>query len=256
MKIINKLCGSQKEFLYLNFAFSAYAAFVLRQIKDATDKHQHILHINLKLVPFNDTSSPYPSSRDLADRINIALAKHYAAIISPSRMKSFWRVSFLVWRTSALLMWKPNLMTFLRSLRIMNVTWANATVHNVTNATPAIHDSFSDDPRVLVWIVIGLLTDGFGMVANTILLLAMIIHRPLRLSSSCALIAHCIVIDIYATAVAIPTDTIPVYLGPDWPLPKTFCNYQVKIRMASRLREMSEICFLLTLANCTETFFY
>ena len=111
----------------------------------------------------------------------------------------------------------------LTNFSIGNNSFANATVYTGALQSP------STDPRVVAWIVASLLTNGFGIVSNTLLILSLLVHKPLRQSSSCSLIIHSIAIDLYATAVAIPIDTIPVYLGPDWPLPKNFCRYQVTV---------------------------
>ncbi|OQV24799.1 hypothetical protein BV898_01391 [Hypsibius exemplaris] len=80
--------------------------------------------------------------------------------------------------------------------------------------------------QLLIWITAVLTIVSVGTVANILLLLAIAIHKPLRKSSSSALIAHCIAIDLYTTAVTVPTSTIPVYLGPGYYLPRDFCKYQ------------------------------
>lgn len=70
------------------------------------------------------------------------------------------------------------------------------------------------------------MANSFGTVANIVLLLVMAIHQRLRQSSNWALIANCIVIDLYATSIAMPLITIPLYLGHTWQLPGNFCKYQ------------------------------
>ena len=91
---------------------------------------------------------------------------------------------------------------------------------NATNSTTTV---FSHSPP-LSWLITLLLTNGFGAVANVLLLLAMLVHRPLRQMSSSPLIIHSLVIDLYMNAVIVPANTIPMYLGPNWPLPATFCR--------------------------------
>ncbi|OWA50816.1 hypothetical protein BV898_15322 [Hypsibius exemplaris] len=102
-------------------------------------------------------------------------------------------------------------------------------MNNLSLKTNASSDAWSGpctDSRIVGWFIATILTNGFGVVSNFIVLLALIVYKPLRRSSSSLLIIHCIVIDLYATAIAVPIDTIPLYLGPTWPLPPTFCKYQ------------------------------
>ncbi|OQV23086.1 hypothetical protein BV898_03131 [Hypsibius exemplaris] len=54
----------------------------------------------------------------------------------------------------------------------------------------------------------------------------MTIHRPLRKSSSCPLIAQCIAVDLYITTVAVPIVVIPFFLGPSLQLSEDFCRYE------------------------------
>lgn len=78
----------------------------------------------------------------------------------------------------------------------------------------------------LVWITIILLINALGTLANTILLLTLLTHKPLRQFFSFPLLLHCIAIDLYGTVVAVPGATVPVYLGPQWPLPAQYYHYQ------------------------------
>lgn len=80
--------------------------------------------------------------------------------------------------------------------------------------------------QVLAWLTVILTTNALGTVANIILLLSLFLHRPLRRSSSSLLIAHCIITDIFTTAVVVPITDIPVYLGPGHRLPRHWCTYQ------------------------------
>jgi hypothetical protein len=98
-----------------------------------------------------------------------------------------------------------------------------STIDNTTLTTSLMR---LRDSQYLGWIITVLLTNTLGTLVNILLLLALVIHRPLRRSSSCALIAHCVVIDLYTTAVTVPTATIPVYLSATYNLPKHFCKYQ------------------------------
>ncbi|OWA49824.1 hypothetical protein BV898_14359 [Hypsibius exemplaris] len=76
------------------------------------------------------------------------------------------------------------------------------------------------------WTILLLLVNVCGAIGSAILLLAIAIHKPLRRSSSCALLAHCIALDLYATAIAVPVSVIvPTLLGPAHPLPNPFCKY-------------------------------
>ncbi|OQV22837.1 hypothetical protein BV898_03270 [Hypsibius exemplaris] len=95
-----------------------------------------------------------------------------------------------------------------------------------TNQTISMWRGPSKDPRIIGWFAATVVTNGFGVIANIILLLSLTVYKPLRRSASSALIIHCIAIDLCATVVAVPIDTIPVFLGPTWPLPLTFCKYQ------------------------------
>ncbi|OQV20014.1 hypothetical protein BV898_06018 [Hypsibius exemplaris] len=99
------------------------------------------------------------------------------------------------------------------------------------NNTSFINRTFSventrKDVQLFWWIFGVLATNTFGALANIILLIAMVIHRPLRQFQSRALIIHCILIDIYASIIQVPTATIPVYLTMAYPLAKDFCLYQ------------------------------
>ncbi|OQV12495.1 hypothetical protein BV898_13221 [Hypsibius exemplaris] len=84
----------------------------------------------------------------------------------------------------------------------------------------------SQNVQLLSWLVGLILTNAFGTVANTVLLLVMFVHKSLRRSSSCSLIVHCITIDLYLAAVVQPIFSIPIYLGPLHRLPRYFCQFQ------------------------------
>ncbi|OQV11797.1 hypothetical protein BV898_13922 [Hypsibius exemplaris] len=93
---------------------------------------------------------------------------------------------------------------------------------NATIAEPQQHNN----PQLLGWIISVLVTNILGGVANVLLLISLFVYRPLRRSSSWALIVHCIAIDLWMTTVSVPNATIPVYLGPHYPLSRAFCTYQ------------------------------
>ncbi|OQV12427.1 hypothetical protein BV898_13303 [Hypsibius exemplaris] len=82
--------------------------------------------------------------------------------------------------------------------------------------------------ELLAWIIAELLTAGIGIVANAILLLAIITYAPLRQSSSSILIGHCILIDIYTCAIAASIAGSPTYLDPDhiYQQTQTFCRFR------------------------------
>ncbi|OQV23016.1 hypothetical protein BV898_03065 [Hypsibius exemplaris] len=95
----------------------------------------------------------------------------------------------------------------------------------------------------LVWICAVLITTAFGTFANVLLLVTLCVYKPLRQSSSCPLIIHCIAINLYMTAVTVPGSTIPSFLGPNFDLPHNFCRYQVLFSSAYPLIAFSE-CLL------------
>ncbi|OQV17506.1 hypothetical protein BV898_08439 [Hypsibius exemplaris] len=113
--------------------------------------------------------------------------------------------------------------------------WPNSS----TNPPPDDHSR-----QLICWITAVLATNVFGTVANAILLLVLTAHRPLRQSASCALIVHCIIIDLYSTAVVVPVLTVPVYLGPAFPLPRDFCRFQPLIIYSSYAASMYASCVL------------
>ena len=105
----------------------------------------------------------------------------------------------------------------------MNRTFTrNVTANATTDTTSSWHRS----QEVTEWFATIILTNSLGACANVLLLLSLAIHRPLRRSSSWALITHCIAIDLCMICVAVPNTVIPVYLGPHYSLPANFCTYQ------------------------------
>ena len=79
--------------------------------------------------------------------------------------------------------------------------------------------------NILWWTVFTLLINLLSAIANIVLLLAMATHRPLRHSSSCFLIVHCLIIDPYATTIPVYGTVIPMYLRPHHPQPTWYCQY-------------------------------
>ena len=78
----------------------------------------------------------------------------------------------------------------------------------------------------VLWFAITLITTMFGVFSNFLLLLTLFIHKPLRKSLSWALITHMCLLNLYLTAVTVPMNTIPIYLGPGHRFPPNFCRYQ------------------------------
>lgn len=105
---------------------------------------------------------------------------------------------------------------------LINIT--SITAVNRTTSTVAKGESSTP---LHVWIIITLITMIFGVFANLLLLLTLFIHRPLRQSSSWTLITHTSFLNLYLTAITVPVNTIPVYLGPAHRLPPAFCRNQV-----------------------------
>ncbi|OQV23005.1 hypothetical protein BV898_03055 [Hypsibius exemplaris] len=97
--------------------------------------------------------------------------------------------------------------------------WLASNITNITN-------SIDQDNSVLGWTIAVLLTNCCGALSNVLLLLTLILHKPLRQSSSSSLIIHTVCLDLYICAFAVPVSAIPIYLGPRYELPRWFCQYQ------------------------------
>ncbi|OQV23012.1 hypothetical protein BV898_03062 [Hypsibius exemplaris] len=82
------------------------------------------------------------------------------------------------------------------------------------------------DNQILTWTVSVLITSICGALANVLLLLTLILHKPLRQSSSSSLIIHTVCLDLYICAFAVPVSAIPIYLGPRYELPWWVCRFQ------------------------------
>ncbi|OQV23006.1 hypothetical protein BV898_03056 [Hypsibius exemplaris] len=93
---------------------------------------------------------------------------------------------------------------------------------NFTNVT----NNFRQDIPILGWTIAVLLTNSCGALANILLLLTLILHKPLRQSSSSSLIVHTVCLDLYISSFAVPVTVIPIFLGPLYELPQWFCQYQ------------------------------
>ena len=114
----------------------------------------------------------------------------------------------------------------------------NETVYNQTYPfTENNHD-------ITYWITAIFLTNLFGACANILLLLVMGLYQPLRRSSSCSLIVHCIAIDLYITAVGVPISIVPTLLGPSIKLPDNYCIYKLIFVYAIYCVSMYASCFL------------
>ncbi|OQV23003.1 hypothetical protein BV898_03053 [Hypsibius exemplaris] len=83
-----------------------------------------------------------------------------------------------------------------------------------TPISPIPQITLKQEKQVLGWTVAVLLTNCCGALANILLMLTLILHKPLRQSSSSSLIIHTVCIDLYICALAVPVSAIPIYLGP------------------------------------------
>ncbi|OQV23640.1 hypothetical protein BV898_02383 [Hypsibius exemplaris] len=63
----------------------------------------------------------------------------------------------------------------------------------------------------------------FGAIANGLLLAATLTYRPLRNSTACILLAHCILVDLFITLCTEPGLILVTYFGPDY-IPPNFCQ--------------------------------
>lgn len=89
-----------------------------------------------------------------------------------------------------------------------------------------------------------LATVAFGFSANILLLLAISQYRPLRDSHSYWLIMHCVLIDLYTTTVTVPNTALPIYLGPQHPLPASYCPAQSLVASSAYLASLHASCSL------------
>jgi 7 transmembrane receptor (rhodopsin family) len=105
----------------------------------------------------------------------------------------------------------------------------NTTVfaHAFNSTGPAFMTFFHASYRKswLIWLTCVLITSFFGVLANTLLLLTSLLYREIRQTSSCPLIVHCIILDLYLSAVVAPVNCILAYLGPKQYLPPQFCRF-------------------------------
>ena len=106
-----------------------------------------------------------------------------------------------------------------------------ANVSFSTNTTIAADDNSSsviwnaNQGHIQAFSVASFATASFGAVANVVLLLAMSRYQPLRKTPSFNLITHCVLVDLYTTTVTVPLNVLPVYLGPEYPLPVRYCSW-------------------------------
>ena len=106
----------------------------------------------------------------------------------------------------------------LNSSNISGVGSVNVTTGNSTAVA-------ATDGQLLAWIIADGATCIIGAISNLILLLTIFVHPPLRQSSSSALIAHSIVVDLYCCTISVPVGAIILYLGPGHPQAVSFCRY-------------------------------
>ena len=121
---------------------------------------------------------------------------------------------------------------------------------NFPPVSPSLNDTtFDGDFRIsdrssLGFIIAILLTNSLGVVGNGILLLSLVIYKPLRRSASCSLMAHCVAIDLYSCAIAVPSSAIPFFLGPNYDLPVKYCHYQPVVNYFTLTLGMYATCIL------------
>lgn len=103
--------------------------------------------------------------------------------------------------------------------------------HDLSNSTPFANTSSVKPPSVYdvyktffhTWMVIVFTTNILGVALNGVTFVATITYRPLRNSSSCVLLAHCILIDLIWSLCVGPGLVLVTYFGPI-SLPANFCR--------------------------------
>ncbi|OQV17650.1 hypothetical protein BV898_08274 [Hypsibius exemplaris] len=91
----------------------------------------------------------------------------------------------------------------------MNTTLQGYLTHNTAQQRP------SEESAHLYSAIAILPTNAWGFLANLILLLVMATHQPLRPSSSCALMMHCVALNLFVTGVYVSTAVISMLLEPN-----------------------------------------
>ena len=105
-----------------------------------------------------------------------------------------------------------------KASRMNNSKWTNNTlVATRINVYDVYHKSITS------WMIILLLINVFGALANGLLFVTTIRYPPLRKSSSCILLAHCILVDLFMTFTIEPGLILITYLGPSQ-LPVDLCR--------------------------------
>ena len=84
--------------------------------------------------------------------------------------------------------------------------------------------SSNRDPIALMLSTLTLLTNTFGVIANTVILIATVMYPPLRASSSVLLMTHGVLLDILISGITHPAAAILTILGPNHALPSWFCS--------------------------------
>ncbi|OWA50192.1 hypothetical protein BV898_14717 [Hypsibius exemplaris] len=117
-------------------------------------------------------------------------------------------------------------------------------IFNVSTITENSTVPHAENYVLLAWLTTILSVNFFGTIFNVLLLFVMAFHPPLRRSSSYALIVHCILIDLYITAVSVPMSTVPTFLGPTYQLPEYYCLFKVMFVYASYAASINASCLL------------
>ncbi|OQV23639.1 hypothetical protein BV898_02382 [Hypsibius exemplaris] len=103
----------------------------------------------------------------------------------------------------------------------------NLTVNSSGNATftrpPSVSVYISHHRSLIVWTVAVLTINLIGALANILTFIATLTYRPLRKSSSCLLLAHCILLDTFITVVT-EIGAVLVTLFGDRLFPAHFCQ--------------------------------
>jgi hypothetical protein len=77
---------------------------------------------------------------------------------------------------------------------------------------------------LIIFMIITMTINVIGAIANLTIFIATMTYRPLRKSSSCPLLAHCILLDLFSTICPEPGLLLITYFGSIFELPKNFCH--------------------------------
>ncbi|OQV22549.1 hypothetical protein BV898_03375 [Hypsibius exemplaris] len=105
-----------------------------------------------------------------------------------------------------------------------NQTNTTVTTANLTEfgRALAVHKSYKTS--ITIWTAFELTVIFAGALLNAVTLAVTVTHPPLRRASSCALLCHCISIDLFMTLCTQPGSVLISYIGPDATTPWHFCQ--------------------------------